>query len=75
MPRGRRVRGLLLRLVLNRRTAIAVGSIVALPGALLLAGDYAWESGISDGLALVALATGIALVWSGLSGRRPDWIE
>jgi hypothetical protein len=48
---------------------------VALHGALLLAGDYAWESGISDGLALVALATGIALVWSGLSGRRPDWIE
>ena len=75
MPRARRLRGLLLRLVLNRAFAIATGTAIALPGAALLVGDYAWETGATDGLALVAFATGVALVWAGVSGRRPDWVD
>jgi hypothetical protein len=37
--------------------------------------DYAWESGVTDGLSLLAVATGIAIAWAGFSGRRPDWVE
>lgn len=73
--RARRLRGWLLRLVLNRPAAMIAGAFVAAPGALLLANDYAWESWITDGLALLTLATGTALAWAGLTGRRADWIE
>jgi hypothetical protein len=66
---------MLLRLVLKRSGAIAAGAALAIPGAALLLRDFPWESGATDGLALVTLATGIALVWTGLTGRRPDWIE
>ena len=75
MPRARRLRGLLLRLVLNRPAAVAAGVLVALPGAVLMARDYPWETGATDGLALLAVASGIALAWAGLSGRRADWVE
>lgn len=75
MVRARRVRGRLLRLVLNRPAAFAAGAAVAAPGAVLLLRDFPWESGATDGLALVLLATGIALVWAGLTGRKQDWIE
>ena len=30
---------------------------------------------VGRGLALVAGATGIALIWTGLVGARPDWVE
>ena len=66
---------MLLRLVLNRSAAVAAGVALATPGAVLLLRDFPWESGATDGLALVLLATGIALVWAGLTGRREDWIE
>lgn len=75
MPRARRLRGLLLRFVLNRPLAVAAGLLVAAPGALLVARDYAWETGTTDGLALVTLATGAAVAWSGIRGRRPDWTD
>jgi hypothetical protein len=75
VPRARRVRGVLLRLVLNRSAAVAAGAALAAPGTLLLLRDFPWESGATDGLGLVMLATGIALVWAGLTGRRPDWME
>ena len=75
MPRPRRLRGLLLRLVLNRRAAIAVGAAIAAPGVWLLAGDYAWESGATEGLALIAVATGVAVAWAGITGRKADWID
>ncbi len=75
MPRARRLRGLLLRLVLNRPAAVAAGVAVALPGALLMARDFSWETGATDGLALVAVASGIALAWAGLAGRKGDWID
>ena len=69
------MRGVLLRLVLNRPLAIAVGAAIAAPAALLLAADYAWETGATDGLALLALATGIAVAWAGVTGRKPDWTD
>jgi hypothetical protein len=75
MSRVRRLRGLLLRVVLNRPVAISLGIAMALPGGLLLVQDFAWESGVTDGLALLALATGIAVAWSGVTGRQPDWTE
>jgi hypothetical protein len=28
-----------------------------------------------DGLGLVVGATGVALVWAGLTGAKPDWID
>jgi hypothetical protein len=66
---------MLLRLVLNRAAAVAAGAALAAPGVVLLLHDFRWESGATDGLALVLLATGMALTWAGLTGRRPDWIE
>jgi hypothetical protein len=75
MRGARRVRGLLIRLVLNRPVAVAAGAIIATPGVLLLMGDYRWESGVTDGVALLTLATGVALAWAGLSGRQPDWVD
>jgi hypothetical protein len=71
--RARRLRGALLRLVLNRPLAIAIGVAIAAPGALLLLNDYSWENGVTDGLSLIALASGIAVIWAGISGRQPDW--
>jgi hypothetical protein len=66
---------MLLRLVLNRRLVLVAGAAVSVPGVLLLVGDYSWETGATDGLALVAFATGVALLWTGVTGRRPDWID
>lgn len=73
MARAKRVRGQLLRLVLNRPLAVGVGTALVAPGALLVYSDYPWETGVTDGLSLLLLATGVALMWSGLAGRRPDW--
>ena len=72
---GRRLRGLLIRAVLNRRLAVATGAVLLAPAAWLLAADYAWESWYTDGLGLVCAATGAALLLAGLGGRRPDWID
>jgi hypothetical protein len=70
----RRMRGFVLRLVRRRALAIAVGLALALPSAWVeLSGRYgAWWV---DGLALVAGATGLALLWTGLTGASPDWID
>jgi hypothetical protein len=75
VPHARRLRGVLLRLVLNRSAAVAAGAALVAPATLLLLRDFPWESGATDGLGLVMLATGIALAWAGLTGRRPDWME
>ena len=69
----RRVRGLLLRVVLKRPLAVSLGCAIASPGVLLAWRDYTWESGITDGLSLLTIATGAAIVYAGLSGRSPDW--
>jgi hypothetical protein len=70
----RRFRGILLRLVRRRLVAIVVGLALAVPSAWLeLSGRY--SSWWLDGLALVVGATGIAILWTGLTGASPDWIE
>jgi hypothetical protein len=70
----RRARGVLLRLVRRRAGAVLVGLVLLLPAAWIqLRGhDGAWWL---DGLTMVIGATGAALVWAGLTGRRGDWIE
>lgn len=71
----RRLRGLLLRLALDRRLAVVVGLCLSGPAMWLLVADYRWESWITDAVGLVLGATGVAMVLAGLSGRRPDWTE
>ena len=39
------------------------------------AGEYRWESALSDGLAMIVGATGVALVLIAIGGRQPDWEE
>jgi hypothetical protein len=70
----RRVRGVLLRLVRRRSPAVIAGLMLAAPAAWLEFGarmDAWW----ADGLALVMGGTGIALIWTGLTGLPPDWVE
>lgn len=73
----RRGRGLLLRLARQRLLAIALGVALAAPAAWA---EFGGVSGIDDawwveGASLVAGATGIALIWTGLTGPRPDWVD
>ncbi|HTL01776.1 MAG TPA: hypothetical protein VL243_06095 [Vicinamibacterales bacterium] len=72
---GRRLRGLFIRLVLNRKVSMAMGLLLLAPAVWLFAGDYAWETSVTDGLQLVLGATGAALLFAGVGGRRPDWID
>lgn len=71
----RRLRGFLLRLAFHRPTALAAGLACGGAAVWLAAIDAPWESWLSDGLGLVAGATGAALVLVALGGRRPDWVE
>jgi hypothetical protein len=70
----RRARGALLRLVRRRPLAILVGIALAAPAvwAELFSSYDAWWM---EGLALVAGATGLALMWTGLTGTAPDWVD
>ena len=70
----RRARGLLLRLVRRRAAAIAAGLALLAPAVWLTFGGQAgaWWA---DGLALILGATGAALLWTGLFGVKPDWVE
>ena len=71
----RRLRGALLRLAFNRRAALVAGLACAGGAIWLAAIDAPWESWVSDGIGLVAGATGAALIVVALGGRRPDWEE
>ena len=71
----RRLRGVLLRLAFNRPAAFAAGLVCAGMAGWLAMIDAPWESWVSDGLGLVAGATGAALLLIALGGRRPDWVE
>jgi len=70
----RRARGAILRLVRRRFVAIAAGVALAAPAAWLeWSGTYAtWWL---DGVSLVLGATGVALIWTGMTGLKPDWTE
>ena len=69
-----RLRGLLLRFVRRRALTIVAGLVLVIPAAWAeMSGRFgAWWI---EGLALVVAATGIALVWTGLTGAQPDWID
>ena len=70
----RRARGFLLRFVRRRRLAVVVGLVLAVPAAWLEfsgRGDRWWV----EGLALVVGATGLALLWTGITGASPDWVD
>jgi hypothetical protein len=71
----RRLRGFLLRLAFDRLAAFVVGLACAGGAGWLATIDAPWESWVSDGLGLVAGATGAALLVVALGGRRPDWVE
>jgi hypothetical protein len=74
MSLTRRTRGALLRLVRRRRLSAVLGLALAAPAAWVefSGGGFAWWV---QGLALVGGATGIALLWTGLAGLGPDWID
>ena len=58
----------------RRRLAMAVGLALAVPSAWIeWSGRFdAWWV---EGVCLVVGATGIALLWTGLVGAAPDWID
>lgn len=70
----RQLRGVVLRLVRRRVLAMAVGLALAAPAAWLEFGGR-YEAWWVEGLSLVCGATGLALVWTGLTGPGPDWID
>ena len=74
MPMTRRARGAVLRLVRRRRAATGIGLVLVAPAAWVefSGGDFAWWM---QGLALIGGAIGIALLWTGLAGLGPDWID
>lgn len=65
---------MMLRFVRRRRLAMAVGLALAFPAAWVeFSGGYdAWWM---EGLALVFLASGLAVFWTGLTGASPDWVD
>ena len=71
----RRLRGFVLRLVLNRPAAIGCGLLLLSPGLWLFFTDQRWESGATDGMALLLVATGVAITWTGMTGRQGDWVD
>jgi hypothetical protein len=72
---GRRLRGWILRLVLNRPLAVSAGVLLVAPALWLIVHEYRWENAYTDGAGLICGATGVALVMAGLRGRQADWIE
>lgn len=73
-PHIRRARGALLRLARRRSLAVVCGlALMALAVSLQAGwGGSAWWA---EGLGLVLGATGIALLWTGIVGVGPDWVE
>ena len=70
----RRARGAMLRLVRRRLLSTIAGLVLVLPAAWLETRgrvDTWWVQGLT--LALGAI--GVALLWTGLFGLRPDWEE
>jgi hypothetical protein len=70
----RRARGSILRLVRRRPLAMAVGLALALPAGWIEFSGRA-DAWWMEGLALVVLATGLAVFWTGMTGPSPDWVD
>ena len=66
---------MLLRLAFRRRLAFVAGTGCIGIAVWVAAGEYMWESALSDGLAMIVGATGVALVLIAIGGRQPDWEE
>jgi len=65
---------MILRLVRQRALAILVGLALALPAAWVeFSGRY--DMWWAQGLALVLGASGLAILWTGLTGASPDWVD
>jgi hypothetical protein len=69
-----RARGVLLRLVRRRALAIVVGLALALPAAWIEFGSR-YDAWWVQGMALVIGATGLSILWTGLTGPSPDWVD
>ena len=69
------MRGAILRGARSRAVSLAVGIVLAAPGAVLTFGDFPRLPPFATGLGLILLATGVAFILIGLLGRRPDWTE
>jgi hypothetical protein len=69
-----RLRGLLLRFVRRRALTMTTGLALVIPAAWAeSSGRFgAWWV---EGLALVVAATGLALIWTGLTGAQPVWVD
>jgi len=70
----RRARGALLRLVRRRALAAALG-LMLIAAAAWFEWNGRYDAWWVDGLSLVIGATGAAILWTGLVGVRPDWID
>ena len=70
----RRARGAILRLARRRPLAVTVGTALMTPAVWL---EFSGRSGAwwLEGLSLILGATGAALLWTGLMGARPDWVD
>ena len=74
MALGRRVRGMLLRLVRHRGRSALFGILLVVPSVwveFIARGLPAW----SEGVALVCGGVGIALIWTAVTGVSPDWTD
>jgi hypothetical protein len=65
---------MLLRLVRRRAPAVTIGLLLAAPAAWVeFSGRY--EAWWIQGAALVLGASGVAILWTGLTGPGPDWVD
>jgi hypothetical protein len=53
---------------------MTIGLALVIPSAWIEFGGH-YASWWAEGTALVVGATGLALLWTGLTGLSPDWVE
>jgi hypothetical protein len=74
MPVISRTRGAILRLARRRRAAFVLGMTLTVPAAFVQLSER-YDAWWMEGLSVIAGATGIALMWSGIVGPKRDWVE